>query len=82
MISKNSNIKISDKHDTEQKVLSFDQRPVSMEKVQKEMADGWGVINLIYHQNNYVAILEKLDTIKDDKDALYIPARKKIRIKS
>ena len=75
---KSSNIRSFDRHDIQQKILSFDQRPLSMEKVQKEIDNGWGVVNLVYHQENYVVVLEKLNT----KGAVYIPARKNIRIKS
>lgn len=77
MTSKSSNIRFFDKYDVQQKILSFAQRSLNMEKVQKEVDNGWGVVNLVYHQENYVVILEKLNT----KDTVYIPARKNIRIK-
>lgn len=77
MKNKNSNIKTSVQYDTQQKVLSFDQRLEAMKKVQEEINDGWRVVNCIYHQNNYVVILEQLNR----EGVLYIPARKKIRIK-
>jgi hypothetical protein len=65
----------------QQEILSFLDNPKDIQNIQNKLDSGWGIINLIVHNSNYLAILEKQNFPEDDKDIkVFIPARTKIRL--
>jgi hypothetical protein len=66
----------------EQKLISFSKRSTEMEEIQNQMREGWHIISLVSMGKNYVGILEKAanENNAPEADAVYIPARKKIKI--
>ena len=66
-----------------QKLISFTNNKVELDKITDEMNNGWGIISLTQNGNYYIGIMEKMEdnSTKDEKDiTVYIPPRKKIKI--
>ena len=66
----------------EQKLISFTDNPMELEKVSNDMNNGWSLISLVRNGNYYVGIMELNSTSGLAEECLFIPPRKKIKISS
>lgn len=64
----------------QQKLVSFSDNAVELEKISMEMEHGWSIISLVKNGSYYVGIMELLDNSKYSDETIYIPPRKKIKI--
>ncbi len=64
----------------EQKLISFIDNPVELEKVAEDMRNGWSIISLVKNGSYYVGIMEHNPNSLKNVDTLFIPPRKKIKI--
>jgi len=64
----------------EQKLISFIDNPAELEKISQDMKNGWSIISLVKNGSYYVGIMELNHNQTKNKDSLYIPPRKKIKI--
>lgn len=62
----------------ERKLISFTERPSEINEILQDMEDGWSIVSLMQNGVYFVGVMEKNDT--DNKDSIYIPPRKKIKI--
>ncbi len=66
-----------------QKFISFVKGSEEFNQVKKDMELGWNIINLINSGQYYIGIMEKNDNkSSDNKDIVFIPPKKKIKITS
>jgi hypothetical protein len=65
-----------------QKLISFsDSNKTEMEKIKKDMEEGWSIVSLVQNGNYYVGVMEKNEeTSENVEGVVYIPPRKKIKI--
>lgn len=64
------------------KLLSFVHTKADFDKVRYEINNGWSVVNLVKHNEHYIAVLEKtVDYTKDNKPFLFIYPKKKLKFK-
>jgi len=66
----------------EQKLISFTDNPMELEKVSNDMDNGWSLISLVRNGNYYVGIMELNSNAGLAEASLFIPPRKKIKISS
>jgi hypothetical protein len=66
------------KNKAQQKLVSFTDNKVELDKITADMENGWSIISLVKNGSYYVGIME-LDSNKSS-ESIYIPARKKIKI--
>lgn len=59
-----------------QKLVSFTEK--EMGKMKKELGNEWKFISLVANGNRYVGIVEEIS--KENKESIFIPPRKKIKI--
>lgn len=62
----------------ERKLISFTEKPSEINEILQDMEDGWSIVSLMQNGVYFVGVMEKNDT--DNKDSIYIPPRKKIKI--
>jgi hypothetical protein len=63
----------------EQKLVSFSYQTPELEKISKEMKEGWSFISLVRNGSYYVGIMEKNTNFGSVVENLFIPPRKKIK---
>lgn len=68
------------KNKPEQKLISFIDNPIETAKIAEDMKNGWSIISLVKNGSYYVGIMEFNPDLEKNKDSIYIPPRKKIRI--
>jgi hypothetical protein len=66
----------------EQKLVSFSDNPVELEKISNDMKNGWSIISLVRNGSYYVGIMELNSNANSAEGSLFIPPRKKIKIYS
>lgn len=65
---------------TQQKLVSFTDNPVELDKMSNEIKSGWSLINLVKNGNHFVGIMELNSNFNIENQTLFIPPRKKIKI--
>lgn len=66
-----------------QKLVSFSDNSADLDRIRKDMANGWALISLIQNAGHYVGVMEQMDIENyspDNEGKFYIPPRKKIKI--
>jgi archaellum component FlaC len=63
-----------------QKLVTFSDQDNDIEKIEKELKQGWSIVSLVSNGNNYFCILEKQQSNDNEEATVYIPPRKKIKI--
>jgi hypothetical protein len=74
---------MSSKNRAAQKLISFVDNPTDLERIKKDMDDGWNIISLVRNTNWYVGIMEKApsnDDVPTEDKTVFIPPRKKFKI--
>ncbi|MGC0371386.1 MAG: hypothetical protein DGJ47_000075 [Rickettsiaceae bacterium] len=64
----------------EQKLVSFLDNTTELDKIAKEMQEGWSIVSLMRNGNYYAGIMEKLPKEEPAEGDVFIPARKKFTI--
>jgi hypothetical protein len=64
-----------------QKLVSFIDNSIELEKISADINDGWRLISLVKNGNYYVGIMEQIDIPACiSSESIFIPPRKKIKI--
>jgi hypothetical protein len=63
----------------EQKLISFTDNDAELQKISDDMKKGWAIVSLVKNGNYYVGIME-YNNNAEQKDSVFIPPRKKIKI--
>lgn len=64
-----------------QKLVSFSEDPGEISAIEQDLHDGWNVVSIMPSGNNYLCVLEKDEVSDNDNSTVYIPPRKKLKIK-
>ncbi len=64
----------------DQKLVSFTYKDEELKMIQEDINSGWSVVSLVEYGGRFVGIMEKSDSTMNDT-LVYIPPRKKIRLK-
>lgn len=59
-----------------QKLIAFTDHEIDV--IKAEIEQGWRIVSLVANGSRYVGIVEMID--QTEKDSVYIPPRKKIKI--
>ena len=62
---------------SQQKLISFLDNEEEMQKIAKEMQEGWHIVNLMKNGNYYAGIMEKRAR---EEGTVFIPPRKQFKI--
>jgi hypothetical protein len=67
---------------SQQKLVSFTDNPVELDKISSDMQEGWSIISLVRNGSYYVGIMELNPNSGSSNESVFIPPRKKIKISS
>lgn len=65
---------------SQQKLVSFTDNPVELDKISSDMQEGWSIISLVRNGSYYVGIMELNPNSCSSNERVFIPPRKKIKI--
>ena len=68
------------KNKPQQKLVSFTDNQVELEKISEDIKNGWSVISLVKNGSYYVGIMELNSNFNETKQTMFIPPRKRIKI--
>lgn len=68
------------KNKPQQKLVSFTDNQVELDKISEDIKNGWSIISLVKNGNYYVGIMELNSNFSEAKETVFIPPRKKIKI--
>ena len=68
------------KNKPQQKLVSFTDNQVELDKISEDIKNGWSVISLVKNGSYYVGIMELNSNINETKQTMFIPPRKRIKI--
>ncbi|MBY0533592.1 DUF2674 domain-containing protein [Candidatus Megaera venefica] len=68
------------KNKPQQKLVSFTDNQVELDKISEDIKNGWSIISLVKNGNYYVGIMELNSNFSEAKETVFIPPRKRIKI--
>ena len=68
------------KNKPQQKLVSFTDNQVELDKISEDIKNGWSVISLVKNGSYYVGIMELNSNFSETTETVFIPPRKKIKI--
>ena len=68
------------KNKPQQKLVSFTDNQVELDKISEDIKNGWSIISLVKNGSYYVGIMELNSNVSETTETVFIPPRKKIKI--
>ena len=68
------------KNKPQQKLVSFTDNQVELDKISEDIKNGWSIISLVKNGRYYVGIMELNSNFSETTETVFIPPRKKIKI--
>ncbi|MBA2628882.1 MAG: DUF2674 domain-containing protein [Rickettsiaceae bacterium] len=68
------------KNKPQQKLVSFTDNQVELDKISEDIKNGWSIISLVKNGSYYVGIMELNSSFNETKQTMFIPPRKRIKI--
>lgn len=68
------------KNKPQQKLVSFTDNQVELDKITDDLKNGWSIISLVKNGSYYVGIMELNSDFSEAKQTVFIPPRKRIKI--